>query len=473
MSDNHLQLDSIPYPVVIIDRSGCIIQVNQQAVAFAGMQEKDLLNASVHDVFHPSELQQKDCPLCDYIINRKGQAFQNINFKNKSIRQRISFSPVSFGNEDDGLLQMAVDITEYFSVEKNNIDHEISIRAMLRKMPVIYYRIDKHEMIREIVGAAISRLDLDLDVGNQIPICATDVFQELKGKYDSIIQHGRYFFESQHSTQQGEVWFFHYVFLAPENGELTGFALDVTSMKLAQRAMLKLSVDKRNLARRMLQLQEDVRYEVARELHDEIGQSITAVRVIASAMLSAQDMAPDFYQQSSKSISDVADKMYESAHELMYRLRPVVLDTLGLESALQSCIHASGLAHVGVDIHLDIKGEVETMDQLVQLTVFRIVQEALTNIAKYAKASTVHIEIARKKIFNESTCYSDLLELKISDDGVGFSTDQQQNKHGMGIPGLRERVQALCGILNVSSRIGEGVTLFVRINLKMAELDSQ
>ena len=244
-------------------------------------------------------------------------------------------------------------------------------------------------------------------------------------------------------------------------------------MKLAQRAMLKLSVDKRNLARRMLQLQEDVRYEVARELHDEIGQSITAVRVIASAMLSAQDMAPDFYQQSSKSISDVADKMYESAHELMYRLRPVVLDTLGLESALQSCIHASGLAHVGVDIHLDIKGEVEAMDQLVQLTVFRIVQEALTNIAKYAKASTVHIEIARKKTFNESTCYSDLLELKISDDGVGFSTDQQQNKHGMGIPGLRERVQALCGILNVSSRIGEGVTLFVRINLKMAELNSQ
>ena len=222
----------------------------------------------------------------------------------------------------------------------------------------------------------------------------------------------------------------------------------------------------------MLQVQEDIRQEVARELHDEIGQSLTAVRVIASAMLGAQDVAPDFYRQNAKSISDVADKMYESAHELMYRLRPVVLDTLGLESAVQSCIHASGLPNAGVDINLEISGEVETMDQLVQLTLFRIVQESLTNIAKYAKASTVQIKIERKQTFNKSIGSSDLLEMKISDNGIGFADDQQQNKHGMGILGLRERVQALGGVLNISSHAGEGVTLFVRINLKMADADS-
>ena len=473
MPGNHFQLDSIPYPVVIIDRSGLIVQVNQQAIVFTGKQEKNLLNTPVHDAFHPAGLSEENCPLCDYIKHRNGEALHNINYKERGIWQRVSFSPVSIDNEGDGLLQMAVDITEYVSLEKKNSDQEISIHAMLKKMPVIYYRIDKHELIQEIIGEALSKLDLDVGIEGQVTVRATDLFKELKGKYDSIIQHGRYFFESQHSTKQGEAWFFHYIFLAPENGELTGFALDVTSMKLAQRAMLKLSVDKRNLARRMLQMQEDVRYEVARELHDEIGQSITAVRVIASAMLGAQEIAPYFYRQSAESISDVAAKMYESAHALMYSLRPIVLDTLGLESAIQSCIHASGLSQVGVDINLDIEGEVETMDQLVQLTLFRIVQEALTNIAKYANASTVNIKISRNKIFDESVCYSDLLELKISDDGVGFSADQQQNKCGMGIPNLRERVHALCGILNISSRPGEGVTLFVRINLKMAELDSK
>lgn len=471
MPRNHFQLDSIPYPVVIIDHSGQVIQVNQEAIAFAGVQEKDLLNTSVHEVFHPAELLEADCPLCDYIKHRKGQSFHDTYYQDKDAWYRTSFSPVSVDNEEDGLLQMGVDITGYVSVEKKSSDSEMSIRSLLSKMPVIYYRIDKDEMIQEMVGGALSKLDLDVE--NQVAICATDVFQELMGKHDMITQHGQYFFESRHSTTQGEAWFFHYIFRASENDELAGFALDVTSMKRAQRAMLKLSVDKRILARRMLQMQEDVRYEVARELHDEIGQSLTAVRVIASAMLGAQDVAPDFYRQNAKSISDVADKMYESAHELMYRLHPVVLDTLGLEPAIQSCIHASGLPHAGVDINLEIAGEVETMDQLVQLTVYRIVQESLTNIAKYAKASTVQIKMERKKTFSESTGHSDLFEMKISDDGIGFSDGQQQNKHGMGILGLRERVQALGGILNISSCAGEGLSLFVRINLRIAELDSQ
>ena len=139
---------------------------------------------------------------------------------------------------------------------------------------------------------------------------------------------------------------------------------------------------------------------------------------------------------------------------------------------MQSCIHASGLPHAGVDINLDVAGEVETMDQLVQLTLFRIVQESLKNIAKYENASTVQINIERKKTFTKSIGSSDLLEMKISDDGIGFSDDQQQNKRGMGILGLRERVHALGGILNLSSQLGEGVTLFVRINLKMAAVDS-
>jgi len=467
MSDSHHQLDLIPYPVVIIDRLGKIVTINQKAISFSGMKENDLLNTSVHDVFHPAEIMEMDCPLCNYIKYRTGPSLQNINFKDVAGWQRITFSPASVDN--DNLLQMSIDITDYMPVEKKNIDHEISIRSLLKKMPVVYYRIDKNEVILEIIGAALEKLDLN----DKAPMRATDVFKEFKGKYDTTVKHGRYFFESQHLTKQGEVWFFHYVFLSPENNELTGFALDVTSMKLAQRAMLKLSVDKRNLARRMLQMQEDVRFEVARELHDEIGQSITAVRVIASAMLSAQNAAPDFYLKSAENISDVAASMYESAHALMYDLRPIVLDTLGFESAIQSCVHASGLQQVGVVINLDIKGEVEEMDQLVQLTIFRIVQEALTNIAKYAKASKVEVKIARKKIFDESSCYSDLLELQIVDDGTGFSVDTQESSHGMGMLGLRERVQALCGILNISSHVDKGLALFVRINLKMAELDSE
>jgi len=466
---NPFQMDSIPYPVIIIDHSGKIIQVNKEAIAFAGMKESVLLNATVHKFFHSNKLLEADCPLCNYIKYQKAPAFYDTYYEDKKIWHKVSFSPVILDNGKDGFLQMGVDIAEPISVMRKRVEHDKSIRSLLRKIPVIYYRVDQHEMIQEMVGAALSKLDLNVDVQTGVP--ATDIFHDLTGKYEMIMRHGQYFFESQHATSQGKLWLMHYIFRTSGNNELAGFALDVTSMKRAQRAMLKLSIDKRNLARRMLQVQEDVRHEIARELHDEIGQSLTAVRVIASAMSGATNVTTDFYQQSATSISDVADKMYDSAHELMYRLHPVVLDTLGLEAAIQSCIHASGLHHTDVDIKLDIAGEVETMDQLVQLTIYRIVQESLTNIAKYAKASKVQIKMQRKKILNESAASSDFFELEISDNGIGFSEDKKQNKHGMGIFGLHERVEALGGVINISSRDGAGVSLFVRINLKIAEID--
>lgn len=436
---------------------------------FVDMREEDLLDKPVHDIFHPAEIQQSDCPLCEHIHNRSGPASHDIYYADKQVWHRTSLTPMHTSGTTDELLQIGVDITELLQTKPGQADDESTIYSLLAKMPVIYYQIDRNGAILNILGAALSKLDINkADITS---LKAHDIFSEIHKKYDTIIQHGQYFFESHHTTSEGEVWFFHYIFCMHRKAEFVGFALDVTSMKRAQRAMFKLSADKRKLARHLLQMQENVRQDVARELHDDVGQSITAVRILASAMVSTKNMSPEFYQQNAETISDITDRMYDSAHELMYRLRPVVLDTLGMEAALNACIQSSGLHAMGVDINLVVEGEIESMEQLVQLTVFRIVQEALTNVAKYAKASTVQIKIVRRKTDHQEKIQTDLLELQITDDGIGIQDDQYQNKHSMGILGLRERVQALGGILNISSQPGEGLTLFTRINLNTEQAE--
>ena len=469
MLNQHLQFDAIPYPVVLVKRSGQVAYVNQSAVEFSAMHEKDLLAMPVHDVFHPKNLLFEDCPLCEYLKCQNDSASQNTYYEDRAAWYRISFSPMSIDSENDGVLQMFVANTGNDPASERKSDSEISIHALLVNMPVIYYRIDQHESIREIVGLALSKLDLNGE--DPTAMKAHDVFSTLKGKYDTIRRHGRYFFESQHVTKQEDVWLFHYVYSESEGGEILGFALDVTSMKRAQRATLKLSVDKQNLARRMLQMQEDVRFEVARDLHDEFGQTITAIRLIASSMLNAENVGVDFYRQNAEGISDIANKMYDAAHELMYRLRPMVLDNLGLKEALRSCIQGSRLSQVGVNVQLSVEGEVESMDKLVQLTLYRIVQEALTNAAKYSRASKVQVRVERKQIFLNAISQTDMLELQIADDGVGIETVDHKlvNKNGMGILGLQERVQALGGVLNFSSGVNEGLVLSVRINLKTSK----
>ncbi len=469
-----LQFDAIPYPVVVMKHSGQVVYVNQSAVEFSDVSKEDLLDASVHDAFHPKKLLIEHCPLCEYIKHNKAPAFQNIFYEDRDTWYKISFSLMNIDSENDGVLQIFVDAGKSGFSSERKYDSALSIHSLLANMPVIYYRIDPNEIIQEIVGAALSKLDIDTETLSSIK--AHDVFSTFKDKYDTIRRHGRYFFESQHVTKHGDVWFFHYVFNEPETGDISGFALDVTSMKRAQRATLKLNIDKRRLARRMLQMQEDVRFEVASDLHDEFGQTITAIRLITSSMLNAQDVAVDFYLENAESISGIANKMYDAAHELMYRLRPVVLDTLGLEEALRSCIHGSGLSQVGVDVLLSVKGEVDSMENLVQLTLFRIVQETLTNIAKYAKASKVDIKVERKQAVYKSMNQIDVLELQISDDGVGMDMklldEDLQKKQSMGVFGMQERVQALGGILNISSNVDEGVMLFARINLKTERIDS-
>lgn len=203
------------------------------------------------------------------------------------------------------------------------------------------------------------------------------------------------------------------------------------------------------LTQQIIRLQEDERKSLARDIHDEIGQYLTAIHVDASAILSAKRMAT--VKESARAISNVASQMMHMVHEMLQRLRPRVLDDLGISLALADLIHHWRQHNRGVTILHNISTDIPQLDDAVAVTIYRVVQECLTNIAKHAKAKRVGIVVKHDggSIF-----------LTVEDDGIGFDPNKMTSGHGLA--GMRERVHGLCGEMHIQAS-GSGTKINMRI----------
>ncbi len=210
----------------------------------------------------------------------------------------------------------------------------------------------------------------------------------------------------------------------------------------------------RELARRLITLQEDERRALARELHDELGQACTALRVETALVrrCAADDAA------AARAAAERADAaalgLYDGVRALLRRLRPAQLDALGLPAALRELCEGwaerSGTACV-----LSTEGDVATLPDALNVALFRVAQEALTNVMRHAGAGAVRVVLAR--------CGPDEVMLSVADDGRGF--DPAAETQGLGLLGAAERAAALGGTLLVRGRPGDGATLVLRLPL--------
>jgi len=205
----------------------------------------------------------------------------------------------------------------------------------------------------------------------------------------------------------------------------------------------------RELSQGLIALQESERRALARELHDEIGQCCTALRLETAllrrserdAMLAAADRA-----------DAAAQSIYQLVRGLLHRLRPAYLDTLGLVPALQELCESwelrSGIACV---FHAEpgLEGGDGEGDEATAIAIYRVAQEALTNVMRHAQASTVRVVLARAP--------GAALKLTVHDDGIGM--DPARPRAGLGLLGAGERAAALGGRLALASVPGAGVTL--------------
>ena len=202
------------------------------------------------------------------------------------------------------------------------------------------------------------------------------------------------------------------------------------------------------LTQQIIHLQEEERKKLARDLHDEIGQYLTAVHIDASAMVAAKKLT--VARESAKAIAQITRQMMFTIQDLLARLRPRVLDELGLSLALAELIHHWHDRNRSIMVVNEISNHLTQPDESVAVTVYRILQECLTNISKHAAANRVTIAVSDK---------AGGLYLLVEDDGRGF--DPAVPSRGYGLAGMQERVEGLMGTMQITSAPGQGTRIEV------------
>lgn len=214
------------------------------------------------------------------------------------------------------------------------------------------------------------------------------------------------------------------------------------------------TAENRRLTRRLIELQEQERRYLARELHDEIGQCVTAIHADAATIRDIGGVEQPLVRESATAIVEVAERIKMLVRGMLQRLRPATLDRLGLEPALRELSGGFRSRHPQVSCSLTVLGEFDKLDDESGITLYRVVQECLTNIERHANASRV--EIALERLEDQA-----VIRLDIRDDGRGFDADVSPG--GFGLHGMRERIRALDGRFVVGSRPGDGTEVHVEL----------
>ncbi|HEY0269092.1 MAG TPA: histidine kinase, partial [Methyloradius sp.] len=234
--------------------------------------------------------------------------------------------------------------------------------------------------------------------------------------------------------------------------ELTGISAKFNTMAQTLQSSIQ---NNHRLTQQIISLQEDERKNLARDLHDEIGQHLTAIHVDASAILNAKQL--ESVRESAGAIDEVARQMMDIVRDMLQRLRPGMLDELGLDAALRDLIDHWRQRNHHIKTNVRITGSLEKLDETTSITVYRIVQECLTNISRHSQASRVDIKVEDD---------SHQIMLIVNDDGRGFEVGKAASG-GFGLAGMRERVEGLGGIFNLTSSQGMGAVISVILPLSL------
>jgi two-component system, NarL family, sensor histidine kinase UhpB len=239
-------------------------------------------------------------------------------------------------------------------------------------------------------------------------------------------------------------------------GELQGH---IDTERRAVRAELQLSAN-RELTRWIDQHVEAERRLIARELHDELGQSVTAMRSMALSIAQRSSGVDAQAQQAARVIADESSRLYDAMHGIIPRLTPLVLDSLGLAEALADLVERTRKSHPGVAIDTDIALGNTPLSAEVALTLYRAAQEGITNALRHGQARHLRLAVRADE---------HAVSLSLHDDGSGLPAEGWQRPGHYGLRWLVERVENLHGELRLEANTPQGVRLLVHVPVSVTE----
>jgi len=219
--------------------------------------------------------------------------------------------------------------------------------------------------------------------------------------------------------------------------------------RTAEAQLERALAENQRLAQQYVDTQENERKALARDLHDELGQYLNAIKLDAVSIRESMAVPPGVRDVSGAMIVNI-DRVYDVVTGLIRQLRPVGFDDLGFAAAVEHCVDDWRSRLPQTAIELSVSGDFAALDESRGLVLYRLVQEALTNIARHSRATRAEIRIDAGLSTSPARC----VEILIADNGVG--ADLGAPRLGLGLVGMRERVSALGGSISLASERGAG-----------------
>jgi two-component system sensor histidine kinase UhpB len=231
---------------------------------------------------------------------------------------------------------------------------------------------------------------------------------------------------------------------------------DISEKILAERSQRELQQN-RELTAIIQEHVEDERKSLARELHDELGQYVSAIKIFSQNILNRTKGKDKAISDSATTVISAANQIYDGMHSIIKKLRPGSLDNLGLTETLRDIVNSWNQQYEKLNVKLKIDGDIDQLGEMANINIYRIIQEGMNNCVKHANASLVNIKLSMKK---------DQLTLLFKDNGVGFDKKILKSTKQFGLVGIDERVKALNGQFEVVSEIDHGTEIRIILPIK-------
>ncbi len=279
-------------------------------------------------------------------------------------------------------------------------------------------------------------------------------FNEILSNIDKV-KHSKQVivFETERVRESGEHLILEVVMSPVKDDEGTVVGVSTIARDLTDRSRAAQVMQEKKNLQRLIEAQEDERKRIARDLHDELGQQLSVLRLQleVAKKLCQDEVVCDKIDE----IQLIAQSIDKGIDFLAWELCPAALDDLGLISAIDNYLkqwsHHSGIKAELFDSSLKKARLAPTLET----NIYRIVQESLNNIHKHAQATNVEVILEKR---------DDLIVLVIEDNGIGFNIkDKKKRSNGLGLTGMKERAALMGGTLEIESKVGRGTTIYVRI----------
>ncbi len=452
----HSLVEQAADAIALFDGKGKILEVNNSALQLLGYKYGELMNMSLSDILTKEEIVNNPV---QYDLLGKGLS----TIKQRKMRRKDGSIVITEVNSkilpDGRFLSMVRDLTDRIEAQKQ-IEREKELSdKIIDSLPGVFYFFDQNgKFIRwnkqlEIVTGYNSK---EISAMHPIRFFQGEGAKYIGQRIAKVFSEGISDAETDLISKDGSSRPYYFkAILIDFNGKscLLGTGIDISDRKKAEKELSDSYKSIRKLTSHLQNVREEDRAHIAREIHDELGQQLTVLKMDVSWVNKKIGTTDDVIKQKMKGLLTMLDETVKTVRRISSELRPSLLDDLGLTAAMEWQLHEFK-KRSDIKISFTAPETEMKLPDTIKIGLFRIFQESLTNVVRHSNAKNLKVGLEHK---------DDNFILTIADDGKGFDKEKIADKRTLGILGMKERTSMIGGTYEITSTPGNGTVVEVAI----------